>query len=95
MTLLEATLHCALEIEELWWNDDGMPTTLCGERAERYMDTRGTDWLLCATPAGFMKDLDQADNLQWKEVQGRELHVTKCQACLDHPDLPLFVLGDQ
>ena len=94
--LKEATLHCALEIEEIWWAENQPTNTLCGVKAERYKDTRGTEWLLCSTPTSFMAELEgESANPEWQKVQGFEIHVTKCQACLDHPDLPLFILGDQ
>jgi len=93
-TLQEATLHCAVEIAEIWWAEDQPTTTLCGARAERYMDSHGTEWLLCATPVCFMKDLENQSNPEWMKVSGIEIFVVKCEKCLNHPDMPLLVLGN-
>jgi len=94
-TLKEGTLHCAVEIKEIWWGEGCRPATLCGAIAERYIDHHGTDWLLCATPALFMADISVCANEEWAKVSGIEIQVTKCPDCLAHPDMPLFILGDQ
>jgi hypothetical protein len=92
-TLKEAMLHCSTQIDDMWWTDNNFPTSLCGAPCERYMDTHGTDWLLCSLPGHFLGDISNNRNPQWVRVNEKEIRVVKCPECQNHPDLPLLALG--